>query len=71
MSLLSVSYEQRVDDATCYYLWGQLKQLEADHADELGTAARAIEQSIERAESNVEWMSLHYQEVLDWIQQNP
>ena len=49
----------------------QLKQLQADHADELGTAARAIDQSIERAESNVEWMSLHYQEVLDWIQQNP
>jgi aminopeptidase N len=49
----------------------QLKQLQADHADELGTAARALDQSIERAESNVEWMSLHYQEVLDWIQQNP
>ncbi|KZS09066.1 Aminopeptidase N [Daphnia magna] len=49
----------------------ELKQLQADHADELGTAARAIDQSIERSESNVEWMSLHYQEVLDWIQQNP
>lgn len=49
----------------------QLKQLESDHADELGTAARAIQQSIERSESNVEWMSLHYQEILDWIQQNP
>lgn len=36
-----------------------------------GTAARAITQSIERAEANVEWMSLHYQEVLDWILQNP
>lgn len=56
-----------------FYTFGnqQLKQLEEDHADELGTAARAIQQSIERAESNVEWMSLHYQEVLDWIQQNP
>ena len=56
---------------TSLIFWEQLKQLEADHSDELGTAARAIEQSIERAESNVVWMSLHYQEVLDWIQQNP
>ena len=56
---------------TSLIFWEQLKQLEADHSDELGTAARAIEQSIERAESNAVWMSLHYQEVLDWIKQNP
>ncbi len=45
----------------------QLKQLKADHIEELGTAARAFDQSIERAEANVEWMTLHYQEVLDWL----
>lgn len=49
----------------------QLKKLKADHIEELGTAARAFDQSIERAEANVEWMTLHYQEVLDWLNYKP
>ena len=49
----------------------QLKQFAADHADELGTASRAVTQSIERAEANVQWMSLHFQEIENWFQQNP
>ena len=48
-----------------------MKEFYADHSDELGMAAEKVKQSIERAESNAVWMSLHYQEVLDWIKQNP
>lgn len=70
MNSTQISYHYLSTFSNCFGA-EQLKQLQADHADELGTAARAIDQSIERAESNVEWMSLHYQEVLDWIQQNP
>lgn len=35
----------------------------------MGTADRAVTQAIERAEANSNWMKLHYQEVIDWLQQ--
>ena len=49
---------------------GQLMQLQADHGDELGTAVRAVTQAIERTRANVNWMALHYNEVLEWLPQH-
>ena len=45
----------------------QLRQLRDDHLNQLGSSAR-VQQAIELAESNVKWMNLHYQEIVNWLQ---
>ncbi|XP_046398919.1 aminopeptidase N isoform X2 [Ischnura elegans] len=44
-----------------------LKKFAADHRKDLGTATRAVEQAMEKAEANVEWMKTHYQTIIEWL----
>ena len=35
---------------------------------ELGTSKRSLENSIHKTLSNIEWMKLHYREIVDWLE---
>ncbi|XP_059490233.1 aminopeptidase N isoform X2 [Neocloeon triangulifer] len=45
----------------------QLKQFAKRHRSELGPATRAVEQSIERAEANVNWMARNAAHIETWL----
>ncbi|CAL1295996.1 unnamed protein product [Larinioides sclopetarius] len=46
----------------------QLKQFYEKHKNNLGTAKRAFEQSIENAEANVRWMDTNYAHIVQWLE---
>jgi hypothetical protein len=45
----------------------QLKHFAEKHRSELGPATRAVEQSIERAQANVNWMAKNAGHIESWL----
>ncbi|GFT12414.1 aminopeptidase N [Nephila pilipes] len=45
----------------------QLKEFYAKHKNNLGTAKRAFQQSLENAEANVRWMDTNYAHIVQWL----
>ena len=52
----------------------ELAELElfiSQHETELGSAKRAAEQMVESTKANINWMTKHYQSIVDWLGQRP
>lgn len=47
----------------------ELEKFQADNAGQLGSATRALEQSLEAARLNVAWMSRSYNTILEWLRE--
>lgn len=45
----------------------QLLQFKNDNAHQLGSAATAVEQALERTRANINWVTLNKEQVLDWF----
>ncbi|XP_068228252.1 aminopeptidase N-like [Palaemon carinicauda] len=45
----------------------ELIDFKNEHADELGTATRAVDQSIERVNNNIDWMYNYYDVIVQWL----
>ncbi|GFU02027.1 aminopeptidase N [Trichonephila clavipes] len=45
----------------------QLKEFYAKQKNNLGTAKRAFQQSLENAEANVRWMDTNYAHIVQWL----
>ncbi|XP_069173006.1 LOW QUALITY PROTEIN: uncharacterized protein [Procambarus clarkii] len=45
----------------------ELELFKEEHADDLDTAARAIDQAIERTANNIAWMSNNYDVIVQWL----
>uniref|UniRef100_A0A3Q0RHY1 Aminopeptidase n=1 Tax=Amphilophus citrinellus TaxID=61819 RepID=A0A3Q0RHY1_AMPCI len=45
----------------------QLLQFKEDNTDQLGSAAASLEQALERTKTNMDWVVLNKQPVLDWF----
>ncbi|GBM41512.1 hypothetical protein AVEN_17474-1 [Araneus ventricosus] len=45
-----------------------MKQFYEKHKNNLGTAKRAFEQTIENAEANVRWMDTNYAHIVQWLE---
>lgn len=48
----------------------QLLEFAKEHGEELGTATRTVQQSVEQAESNVRWLDRNYATIRDWLYKN-
>lgn len=46
----------------------QLMQFRDERSASLGGAERAMQQSIDRAKNNLNWMRQNYHKVVDWLQ---
>ena len=44
-----------------------MKAFEAEHASELGSSARTVQQAIEGGEANLVWMKKNYDIVWNWL----
>ena len=47
----------------------QLRQFFDEFRDQLGGGLRSVQQSIERAERNVEWMDKNYYQIQIWLKE--
>jgi len=45
----------------------QLREFEKEHASELGTSTRAVQQAIEAGEANLMWMKKNYESIWRWL----
>jgi len=45
----------------------QLRDFEMEHAAELGTSTRAVQQAIEAGEANLMWMEKNYESIWRWL----
>ena len=45
----------------------QLLEFKSLNNDKLGSATRAVDQSIERVSINVDWMNNYYNQVSEWM----
>lgn len=45
----------------------KLLEFQSKYRDDLGTAETALEQSIERTETNMAWREAHYDDIVDWL----
>jgi len=45
----------------------ELEDFKAEHAGNLGTAKRAVEQAIEKTENNIAWMDANYEIIKEWL----
>ncbi|XP_047482312.1 aminopeptidase N-like isoform X2 [Penaeus chinensis] len=48
----------------------ELELFKEDHAGQLGTATRAVDQAIERTENNIKWMDDNYEVIMKWLADN-
>ncbi|XP_063596362.1 aminopeptidase N-like isoform X2 [Penaeus indicus] len=48
----------------------ELELFKEEHAGQLGTATRAVDQAIERTENNVKWMDNNYEVIMKWLADN-
>jgi len=48
----------------------ELLQFREDHQEELGNAARSLQQSVDRAKNNIAWMKQNYDKVVQWLERN-
>jgi len=46
----------------------ELQKFYNEKLSELGTGKRSTESAIEKTLSNIEWMKLHYKEIVDWLE---
>jgi len=46
----------------------QLREFADEHASELGTSTRAVQQAIEAAEANLMWMEKNYEKIWRWLE---
>jgi len=44
-----------------------LRDFEMEHAAELGTSTRAVQQAIEAGEANLMWMEKNYESIWRWL----
>ena len=45
----------------------ELEMFIAEHDSELGTARASAKQMVESTKANINWMSKHYQTIVDWL----
>lgn len=45
----------------------QLLQFKEERAEQLGAAAAAVAQALERVKTNMKWVSLNKEQVMDWF----
>lgn len=48
----------------------ELELFKEEHAGQLGTATRAVDQAIERTENNIKWMDNNYEVIMQWLADN-
>ncbi|XP_042889263.1 aminopeptidase N-like [Penaeus japonicus] len=48
----------------------ELVLFKEEHAGQLGTATRAVDQAIERTENNINWMDNNYEVIMKWLEDN-
>ncbi|XP_068228790.1 aminopeptidase N-like isoform X1 [Palaemon carinicauda] len=48
----------------------EVELFQEEHASELGSATRAVEQVIERTKINIAWMNTNYDVIVQWLDQN-
>ena len=46
----------------------ELEMFIAEHDSELGTARASAKQMVESTKANINWMSKHYQTIVDWLE---
>ncbi|XP_015127700.1 aminopeptidase N isoform X1 [Diachasma alloeum] len=47
-----------------------LLEFAQEHSEELGSATRAVQQSVEHAEANIRWLDRNYMTIRDWLLKN-
>lgn len=41
-----------------------------EHGEQLASATRAVQQSVEQAEANIRWLELNHESICDWLERN-